>query len=329
MKNIFTGLFLFFAITMVAQVQKNVVVEHFTNTRCGICSSRNPGLFSNLNNNPNVIHLSIHPSSPYSTCIFNQHNVSENDGRTNYYGIYGGTPRIVVQGQVIPASTNFATQTLFTSQAGQTSPFTLRTDVQISGGQATVNVVVKTEAMHSYSTLKLFTALAEDTIFYNAPNGENQHYNVFRESVFEVDGKTITPATMVGDSVMFTETIMVSNDWDVNRILGISLLQESGSKEVVQASTSRKQIFTSTEDVEDITTTPFQLYSVNNQVVFKADEVGSVYQVQVFDLQGNALYYLNSSCQGNWTFDKLPTGIYAIRIQSEDKIWSKLLPIVN
>lgn len=326
MKNVFTGLFLFFAMTMVAQVQKNVVVEHFTNSRCGICANRNPGLFSNLNNNPNVIHLAIHPSSPYSSCIFNQHNVAENDGRTNYYNIYGGTPRIVVQGQVQSASVNFGSATLFTSQAGQTSPFTVRTDVQISGGQATVEVVVKTEATHNYSTLSLFTALAEDTIFYNAPNGENEHYNVFRESVFEVDGKAITPATMIGDSVVFSETIMVSNDWDVNRILGISILQETGSKEVVQASTSRNQIFTSVENIE---TAPFQVYSVNNQVIFRADKTGSTYQVQVFDLQGHMLHYLNSTCQEQWTFDNLPTGVYPIRIQSEDKVWSKLLPIVN
>jgi len=82
---------------MTAQVQKNVVVEHFTNTRCGICASRNPGFFTNLNNNPDVIHLAIHPSSPYSSCVFNQHNSVDNDDRTNYYGIYGGTPRLVVQ----------------------------------------------------------------------------------------------------------------------------------------------------------------------------------------------------------------------------------------
>lgn len=326
MKNVFTSLFLFFAITMVAQVQKNVVVEHFTNSRCGICANRNPGLFTNLNNNPNVIYLAIHPSSPYSTCIFNQHNATENDARTNYYNVYGGTPRIVVQGSVIPAGTNFGTATLFTSQAGQTSPFTVRTDLQLIGnGQATVEVVVKTEATHSFSTLKLFTAIAEDTIFYNAPNGENQHYNVFRESVFETDGKTITPATMVGDSVMFSETITLSNDWDWSRILSISILQESASKEVVQASTSRMQVFTLTEDIQQA---PFQLYSANNQVIFKADEVGN-YQVQVFDLQGSLLDQLNSNGQDEWTFDNLVTGAYLVRVQTEEKVWAKLLPIVN
>ena len=327
MKNIFTGLFLFFAMTMVAQVQKNVVVEHFTNTRCGICSSRNPALITNLDNNPNVIHLSIHPSSPYSSCVFNQHNSSENDARTNYYGIYGGTPRIVVQGEVQSAGVNFGSATLFSSQAGQTSPFTLRTELEFPGnGQVEVKVVVKTEATHSYSSLKLFSAIAEDTIFYNAPNGENQHYNVFRESVFEVDGKTITPATMVGDSVVFTESVMLSSDWDWARVLGISILQDAGNKEVVQASTSRMQMFTS---VENIQTAPFQLYSVNNQVIFRADKTGSIYQVQVFDLQGNMLHYLNSTCQEQWTFDNLSTGAYLIRVQAEEKIWSKLLPIVN
>lgn len=327
MKNVFTSLFLFFAITMVAQVQKNVVVEHFTNTRCGTCANKNPSLFTNLDNNPNVIHLAVHPSSPYSSCVLNQHNSSENDARTNYYNIYGGTPRIVVQGVAQSPSTNFGDATIFSSQAGQTSAFTVRTDLELIGnGQATVNVVVKTEASHSFSTLKLYSAIAEDTVFYNAPNGENKHYNVFRKSIFESEGKTITPATMAGDSVMFSETITLHNDWDWSRILSISILQESGNKAVVQASTSRMQMFTSTEAIQEA---PFQIYSVNNQVIFRAEETGGIYQVQVFDLQGNALHYLNSSCQGNWTFDKLPTGVYAIRVQAEDKVWSKLLPIVN
>lgn len=325
MKNVLTSLLLFFAVTMVAQVPKNVVVEHFTNSRCSVCASRNPGFFTNLNNHPNVIHLAIHPSAPYSTCIFSQHNPTENDARTNYYGIFGGTPRIVVQGSPIPAATNYGTASIFTSQTGQTSPFTVRTDLSVNGGQVTVSVVVKTEATHSYTDLKLFTAIAEDTIFYNAPNGENKHYNVFRKSVFETDGKTITPATMVGDSVMFSETVSLDAAWVSNRILAISILQEVGNKAVVQAATSRNQVFTATENILEA---PFKLYSANNNIFFQADNAEN-YQIQLFDLQGKMLRQFNSNGNNVWAFEDLKTGVYLVHVQAEDKVWAKLLPIVN
>lgn len=326
MKKLFTALFTVLSITLFAQVPRTVVVEHFTNTRCGICASRNPGLFTNLNNNPEVLHLAIHPSSPYSSCIFNQEDVAGNDGRTNYYNIYGGTPRIVVQGSVISSSTNFGDATLFSSQAGQMSPFTVRVSIDnINATQATVSVVVKTEATHNFIDLKLFTALAEDTVFYNAPNGEGTHYNVFRTSVFETDGKTITPATVVGDSVMFTETVNLGNNWDWSRLVGISLLQEGGNKNVIQAASSRNQLFTTTQSIE---TAPFQLYAAQNKVFFNADEIGN-FDVQLFNLQGQLLKQLQSDGQDEWTFDDILTGPYLIRIQQDGKGWTKILSIVQ
>lgn len=327
MKNVFTSLFLFFAISMVAQVPKNVVVEHFTNTRCSICASRNPGFFTNLNNHPNVIHLAIHPSSPYSTCVLSQHNPSGNDGRTNYYGIYGGTPRIVVQGSPVSASTNYGDASIFANQTGQMSPFTVRIDVGLPNilGEFDVEVVVKTEATHNYTDLKLFAAIAEDTVFYNAPNGETKHYNVFRKSVFEIDGKTITPSMMVGDSVVFNQTMNFDNTWQLARLEGIAILQESGNKSVVQSATSRNQLFTSTENILEA---PFKLYAAENKVFFQANEIGK-YQVQVFDLQGKMLHQFNSNGQEEWTFNDLITGAYLVRVQQDEKVWAKLLPIVN
>jgi hypothetical protein len=327
MKNVFTSLLLLFAVSMIAQVPKNVVVEHFTNSRCSVCASRNPGFFTNLNNQPNVIHLAIHPSSPYSTCIFSQHNPTENDARTNYYGIFGGTPRIVVQGSPIPAATNYGTASIFTNQAGQMSPFTVRVNVQPVNlvGQITVEVVVKTEALHNYTNLKLFVAIAEDTIFYNAPNGENEHFNVFRKSVFETDGKTIQPSMMVGDSVVFTQTLTYDNTWNINRLEGIAILQEVGNKAVVQAATSKNQVFTATEN---ILVAPFKIYTAQNQLYFQADNAES-YNLQVFDLQGKMLHQFNANGNDIWIFEELKTGIYLVRVQAEDKVWAKLLPIVK
>jgi hypothetical protein len=271
--------------------------------------------------------LAIHPSSPYSNCIFNQDNPTENDARTNYYGIFGGTPRLVVQGSPISASTNYGSASIFTSQSGQTSPFTVRINVGNLNlaGEISVEVVVKTEAAHNYTNLKLFAAIAEDTIFYNAPNGENVHYNVFRKSVFETDGKTIQPATMVGDSVIFTQNLTFDAIWSEPNLVGISILQETGNKAVVQAATSKNQNFTTTENIE---IAPFKIYTAQNRLYFQADNSAN-YNLQVFDLQGKILRQFNSNGNDEWIFEDLITGSYIVRVQQEEKVWAKLLAIVN
>src|SRR6185436_4956285 len=100
-------LYIFISMTFgtgLAQVPKKTVVEHFTNTKCSVCAARNPGFNANLNHQANVIRLAIHPSSPYSGCLLYNQNATDNDARTNYYGVYGGTPRLVINGNVVPNS---------------------------------------------------------------------------------------------------------------------------------------------------------------------------------------------------------------------------------
>ena len=84
-----------------------MLVEHFTNTYCSVCASKNHGFYANLWRYPQVWHVAYHPSSPYAACPLSMANVPENDARTNYYGVYGGTPRLVIQGAVV-TSTNYA-----------------------------------------------------------------------------------------------------------------------------------------------------------------------------------------------------------------------------
>src|SRR5688572_6916976 len=113
---------IFISSVAIAQVPKKVIVEHFTNTKCSICASKNPGFYTNLAAHPGVLHLSVYPSSPYAACLLSQQTQPESDARTNYYGIYGGTPRFIIQGTVLPSNTNYADASIFTPYTGQTSP---------------------------------------------------------------------------------------------------------------------------------------------------------------------------------------------------------------
>ena len=218
-----------------AQVPQAIVVEHTTNTVCGICSFRNPPFYANLAEHPEVLHLSIHPSSPYSSCVLNQYNVSDNDDRAVYYGVYGGTPQFLVNG-VYTLAADMADATVFDPYEGQMTPISLQIRQTKHGMDSIrVSIIAKVEGSHSLGNLRLYTALAEDTIFYNAPNGEDEHYDVLREALSPSDGEELTLPAMVGDSVVYSYLTTPDSDWNLDRIFTITILQDEATKAVVQA----------------------------------------------------------------------------------------------
>jgi hypothetical protein len=219
-----------------AQTTKKMLVEHFTNTKCSICASLNPGFYANLRNQPpGIRHIAYHPSSPYVGCLFSQQNKPENDARTNYYNVYGGTPKILINGTVIQVSSNYNSPTIFDPFENQTSPIEVRMSQEKTGDSVRVKVVVKRVADGGNSSLLLYGGLAEDTVNYTGSNGESRHYDVFRKAVFGINGTAFSAPASIGDSVEFTSTVWANPIWDINRIFAYSVVQETGNKKLVQS----------------------------------------------------------------------------------------------
>lgn len=237
MKNLFILCIalLFFNLLSNAQVPKKVLVEHFTNTVCSVCASKNPGFYTNLQNQKGVIHLAVHPSSPYSSCLLNKQNIPENDARTNYYGVYGATPRLAIEGVVISSNANYSSAAIFTPYLGQTVPASIKIYQRKFGTDSIrTRIVVKTEATHVLSNLKLCVFLAEDTVFYNSPNGETKHFDVFRKSLTGITGVAITLPALVGDSVVYVKSSAANPAWNFQRIYTLAILQDGTSKAIIQ-----------------------------------------------------------------------------------------------
>ncbi len=226
-----------FCMSLPAQVPKKVIVEHFTNTLCSVCAGRNPGFRNNLNaQDSNVLYISYHPSSPYVNCIMNKSNVRENDGRTKFYGVYGSTPRLVIQGSVIPVNANYNVQGLFDPYLNQTSPVSMRIRrLMLTDEMMVFRIVIKTVAAHSLDRAKLYVALAEDTIDYNAPNGEKKHYHVFRKAIYDSTGLSLNIPANINDSIIKTITTPIPSGWKAVNLMQFAILQDSASKQVIQA----------------------------------------------------------------------------------------------
>jgi hypothetical protein len=221
------------------QVPRQIIVEHFTNTYCSVCANRNPGFYANLGNFQQVLHIAYHPSAPYPACPLNQHNKPENDDRTNFYGVYGATPRLVIQGEALPANANYNDASIFSSRLGETSSFKMTTRLQEGNASLAVTVTIVKTDTSSLTSLDLYTVLVEDTLYFTGNNGEPLQHDVFRQSFFGSQPAAITVPTAVGDSVVHTQTINIRPVWNLAQCYAIAVAH-TPDKKIEQASRSPK-----------------------------------------------------------------------------------------
>ena len=313
---------IFYGQTLLSQVPKKTIVEHFTNTKCSICASRNPGFYSNLNNQPGVLHLAIHPSSPYNGCQLYQQNSSENDARTNYYGVYGGTPRLVINGSVISANANYSDNSMFTPFLQQTSPALININqIKFGADSIRVRVVVKTVAAHSLGALSLFVALAEDTIIYTGSNGEPKHFDVFRKSLSNVNGTSVALPPTPGDSIVFTASSPSQLIWNFNRINTYVILQESNNKNLVQSEKYLSGPLTTGIRSNSQSMSEFKLFPNPSNGVFSFDNQSNGNCLEIRNSIGD-LVLTKKISQGRNEIDfrHNANGIYVIRLLNENKV---------
>lgn len=326
-------LLLFLPFFTQAQVAKTILVEHFTNTRCGVCAGQNPSFYANLANNSQVKHVSYHPSSPYTSCLFSQHNPSENDARTNFYGLYGSTPRLAIQGANISNSPNpFQNANLYNSYEGQTSAFSLKTEQRKTTDSIFLRVLVKTVSTSSLTSLRLYAGAAEDTVFYSAPNGESIHHDVFRKSFFGLNGLIINPAANIGDSVVFESKLAKNNAWNFNRIFTYAILQNATTRALEQANFSKpsdNSLITNTNAIEenDDLVQVFPNPSADGRFSFYNSHAQSQNaQIEVWALDGRLLLRKSvKTPKFEIDLSKQLGGFYTIKIQIGNSVVQKRL----
>ncbi len=302
------------------EVPRTIIVEHFTNSRCGICASRNPGFYSNLNSQEGVLHLAIHPSSPYSTCIFNQANPGENDARTNYYGIYGGTPRLVIQGTVISTSTNYGNASIFEPYQNQTTPVSLDIRQTKEDGQIIVSLTITAEADNDLGTASLFLAAAEKEVMYNAPNGENEHYDVFRRTFNgEPTGVSVDIPATAGESITVNASLMPNADWVFDQLFTVAILQETDSKAVIQSSAADPSENEPLVNTFEVNTLPANIFPNPVEDILQVKlttETKATFQL--FNSKGQVLKSGNFQGQTQLEMGNYPSGLYWLEVQSAE-----------
>jgi hypothetical protein len=168
--------------------------------------------------------------------------------------VYGGTPRIVLNGVVQSSSSNYASADIFTPFKSIAADVSILVNQTLEGDLIKSTISVKRLTNQIYSNLKLQVMYVEDTLFYNSPNGESQHYDVFRKSVNGIQGVDITLPTNIGDSTIILNQTTVNSAWNKNRIYTLAFIQNTTDKSILNAakSTTSKVSNTGIKSIKDL-----------------------------------------------------------------------------
>ncbi|MDQ3140876.1 MAG: T9SS type A sorting domain-containing protein [Bacteroidota bacterium] len=309
-----------------AQAKKYIFLEHFTNTRCGICASRNPSfynlLFSPKYNNQ-YHHMTVHPSFPYNNCQLYLANTTENTIRTNFYSI-GGTPTLVIHGKTIKPLSSVNAATL-DAELDKFSPVEVK--VTESGStQRSISIEVKTVGPKPAGNYKIYVAAVEKVLNYISPNGEKVHHNVFRKFLSSASGDNIVLANE-GNSLLTNYTMNVVAPWLENQMYALVWIQESSTKEVLNSGNKFDQLTANT----DIIAPTFKLHPnpVKDKINIQFEKPSNGFiSLSISSLVGKELYtqmVSSGTTEVSIPVNYLEKGIYFVRIQSGTKSYSKKL----
>lgn len=230
---------------------KYPLLELFTNTPCAICASQNPGLFTRLEAFEGQYHLiGFYPGKPYSSCIFYQANILENTARLDFYTEVFGTPTVAINGLQF-SNSNGVTNTVLNNVTGGESWLEVDVDETI-GNTRTVNIELTDHVGGSLASGKLFVAIAEREIMYNAPNGETIHHNVFRRFLSNVNGDDVNLSSG-GGAASYEYTL--DPNWQADEIYVLAWVMSAETQEIFNSGTRFDPDFTSsTEDEPTVVT---------------------------------------------------------------------------
>jgi hypothetical protein len=258
-----------------------------------------------------VHHISYHPSFPYSNCIFYQANTTENSARATFYNI-PGTPRVVLNGTLVAGGVTLLPAGTLNAALNQTSPVY----VQVTETATTVTVRVHTLGEKPAGDFKLYAAMSEKIVNYNAPNGESVHRDVFRDMLSDINGQAITLAE-TGGSVEFQFNKTSNPNWVAGELFVTAWVQNTQSNEVLNSGTRFDPVVSS---VSNLAVQPLSIQpNPATDVVYLSVRDDAPRSVEVFALNGALIAsdYTIGNGQVQLEVGALEAGIYFVKVQGE------------
>lgn len=308
------------ALTAQQPVKKYVLIEHFTNSRCSVCASRNPAFFTLIEQPQNASelhHLAVHPQFPYSNCVFYQANTADNTALVSRYNVLG-TPSVVLNGTLNPSGSTLLSQATLNTYLNQTSPLHVKVTENNTGGTArTVSISARTVGSIPTAQYKLFVVLAEKTINLTTPNGEKVHHNVMRDLI---SSDNFTPAAL-GGTVDLTYTYTPNAAWNASELYILAFVQNTATKEIINSGTRFDPAISGTQEAA-----PQQVSIQPNpaqDLAYAQVSDDEVKQVELFSVSGQRTVLSFQAQQGQIELPvaALTPGVYFVKMTGEKGVY--------
>jgi hypothetical protein len=302
------------------QNKKYALLEHFTNTYCGVCGATNPGFFNiiKVETNKDIHHISYHSSIPYTQCPLYQANKTEQDARKDFYGLQG-TPSVSINGANLTSAGSVSASTLTTFLA-QTSPISIKV-TETTGTSRTATVEIKKSSTFDDAlNYKVYAAIVEKKLAFNAQNGEKTHHNVFRKWA-KATPDTYNPAGAATQS--FTYNYNVEGNWVASEIYLLVFVQNTTSKTVVNSGTR----FDITSAVDEPSVDEYVQVFPNPTIgkfILTFDKVNPQ-QITVTNVAGQVVenVVLNNPTQYEMDLNKQSNGVYFVKVKTTEGVAMK------
>ena len=226
------------SLSVIAQNERTILLESFTNTACGPCAAYNPGMDALIASNADKIAaIKYHVSWPSSTDPMYQHNPGESSARVTYYGV-SSVPHVVVDGNRFSGNSGSITQTVINQAAAISSPMQMRLSWELNASQTVITVTVTGHVTTDVTgTYKLQVGVIEKEIHYNtAPgsNGEKDFYHVMKKLLPNANGTNLGELK-AGDYFTYTYSWELANVYHNEQLDAIAWVQNTSTKESIQA----------------------------------------------------------------------------------------------
>lgn len=323
MKLLYSLIFFLLAGSISAQeTNRQVLVEHFTNTYCSNCAGRNPALYGVMEEFGNSLHhITYFPSVPYNQCPLYNYNPAGNGARQNFYGILA-TPTLYVNG-LAASSRADGFRDAVNAQISQTARLLISVE-ETTGSEREVAVSLTGQTNGEFSDFRLFVALVERNLEFAADNGETEHFNVFRKMLTANGGDQINVPGL-GETTTFDFTTNVESSIAIDEAYILAYVQDLVTGEILGSGTRFDEATTGTHvlDPEELGLTIFPNPTQDRlQINVEHAEISSV---KLRNLLGEILYE-NVPERGAYSssidMHTLPSGTYMLSVHSQQGVAS-------
>lgn len=247
-----------------------------------------------------------------------KHNPTENDGRAKYYDVFGGTPRLVIQGAALSAFTDYSKDAIFESYKEQTSPLSINIEqFQTNESLIDIKVTITNETDHTLAGIKVFAGIAEQQVQFDARNGEKEHFDVFRKAFTSIEGDLMRLDKKQGAIMELSYQLPVNDAWVLEELYSFVILQEA-SQAVVQTGVSKFGEFMQAVNTTEINNKAINIFPnpVKDELHIELPNQVSSY-LKVYDCSGKL--WMHTTLNGDEKVDmrSLTKGLYFIEVEQK------------